>query len=84
MLLERSGSRYIRCRATLERDESLVSSPVLRLRSQRGKELEVISTRMRWPAPKVIPVAHRSITYSYTSPGTIGDGSTGLITPGAG
>src|SRR5205085_5251009 len=48
--------------------------PVLGLRSQRGKQLEVICSPMRWPALKTLLVAHRSITYSYGRPGSIGEG----------
>ena len=47
---------------------------MLRFRSKRGKLLELISTRMRCPGRKTLLVAHRSMVYSYTRPGSIGEG----------
>src|SRR5215213_3342591 len=67
--------------ATSVREESNVLAPVLRLRSQRGWELDVISTRILCPGRKMIPVAHRSMMYSYTRPGSMDEGATGLTTP---
>src|SRR6185312_7783833 len=46
-----------------------VPSPVLRLRSQRGKLLEVTCTRIRCPARNTWLVDHRSTTCSVNSPG---------------
>jgi hypothetical protein len=43
---------------------------LLRLRSKRGKLLEEISSRMRWPVRNVWATSHRSMPNSVTSPGS--------------
>lgn len=49
-------------------------SPVLRLRSQRGKSLELTWTRMRWPARKttLVDLAHVTALQEHVMPA--GDG----------
>lgn len=64
ILLRRSASLKMVWWATSVREDASVLSPVLRLRSQRGWELDVISTRSLCPGRKVMPVAQRSMTYS--------------------
>src|SRR5215203_1546796 len=64
ILLGRPASWKMVWRATSVRDESNAPSPVLRLRSHRGWELEVISTLILCPGRNVMPVAHRSRTCS--------------------
>ena len=50
--------------------ELAANSPVLRLRSKRGKLLLEISRRMRWPARKTLLVAQRSIGERKDLPGS--------------
>src|SRR6516225_9865111 len=52
--------------------EFAASSPVLRLRSNRGKLLLESSSRRRWPARKTLLVAPRSIERRYACPRTRG------------
>src|SRR5580692_4085720 len=50
--------------AATEVRPNLISSPVLRLRSKRGKLLLEISRRSEWPRRKTLLVAHRSTEIS--------------------
>jgi hypothetical protein len=52
---------------------------VLGLRSNRGKLLELMSSRIRWPGRNTLLVAHRSIVYSYTRPGSMSVGWPGGV-----
>ena len=45
---------------------------MLKLRSNRGKLLLLISRRMRWPALNTLLVDTRSMLYSWTTPGVTG------------
>lgn len=58
-------------RATSQVVPSPKASPVLRLRSKRGKLLELISSPMRWPGRKTLLVAHRSMVYRYAFAGSM-------------
>src|SRR3989442_14753125 len=61
-------------RATTVRDEVPNGSPVLGFRSNEGKRLLVMSTRMRWPLRNRLLVTIWSMTNSAGSSGVSGSG----------
>ena len=70
----RSALWYIVCLAVSYVRSVPSGAPVLWLTSKRGQLLELMSTRIRCPASKMLDVGYSSNSNSYAAPGSMNSG----------